>query len=244
MARMINLYSITLQRTNTVRWDISPDALPASLFAIFLCHLYLPSVPTVLQRFSGNVQYVFLRNVSLYANASLPAAFQSLVMLEVSNASLDRMPLLLAPQMTNVNFQNNVIVDLPTNIPAVGLLNLVNNSIAHVPASIVDLVGPYQTLHLEGNPITSLPIELDVTWLFTGRLVIRHTPLCDRLWARPDAIGLAPLERAIFEARDTICRPQCNVGCYDSLIGNTNCNIECMTPSCNWDDGDCDRFVF
>ncbi|KDO16065.1 hypothetical protein SPRG_18399, partial [Saprolegnia parasitica CBS 223.65] len=43
MARMINLYSITLQRTNTVRWDISPDALPASLFAIFLCHLYLPS---------------------------------------------------------------------------------------------------------------------------------------------------------------------------------------------------------
>ncbi|EQC42356.1 hypothetical protein SDRG_00094 [Saprolegnia diclina VS20] len=243
LSRMRNLYSITLQRTNTVRWDVSPDALPRTLFAIFLCHLYLPAVPMVLQRLSGNVHYVFLRNVSLYANASLPAAFTTLVMLEVSNASLVQMPLVLAPQMTYLNFQNNAILDLPTNLPAVGFINFVNNSIAQIPLSLAESIGPYQTLHLEGNPIASLPPEFNVDVLRTGRLVLRETPLCDRLGARRDATGLSPLERQIFEARDAICPPQCSVGCYESLLGNTNCNMECLTPSCNNDDGDCDRFI-
>ncbi|OQR84310.1 hypothetical protein ACHHYP_13570 [Achlya hypogyna] len=247
MRELTNLYSLTLQRTNTVGWDIAPEDLPPSLVTVFLCHVHLPRVPAALATV-GSLQYIFLRNVSLYADASLPPSFAKLSMLDLTNASQRSVPsCMLQPLMTNINLHCNNITELPAGFAAlsrVTYFNMVNNSISSVPATVANALESHQVMHLEGNPIDALPETIDFAVLATGRLVVRDTPLCARLHRTADAVALPALERQLWAMRAEVCRPECNVGCHESLIGNSDCNIECFTPACDWDGSDCAAFDF
>ncbi|OQS00082.1 hypothetical protein THRCLA_06251 [Thraustotheca clavata] len=248
MQSMQNLYSFTLQRTNTVKWDISPSDFPPSMFSIFLYHLYLPQIPQALSSIEGNLQYLFLRNVSLYLNNTIPATYNRLAMLDLTNASLNTVPVLVIEQyMNNLKFTNNNITELPSQLassPWIDFLHFINNSITTIPPTFANALQSNQKVYMEGNPINYLSNDINFQILESTRLSIRQTPLCDRLWkVVHTGIGsnnLTALEEKIISKIDIICKPECAIGCFESLRKNTRCDIECYTPACNFDDGDCD----
>jgi hypothetical protein len=59
-------------------------------------------------------------------------------------------------------------------------------------------------LILDGNPLQSLPEVIPVSWLTSGRIRIRRTPLCQRLQMKNHS-QLSVYEKQIAAHVDAIC---------------------------------------
>ncbi|KDO17064.1 hypothetical protein SPRG_17513 [Saprolegnia parasitica CBS 223.65] len=250
MRSLENVYALALDATATVSWDVPRDAMPSSLFAVYLYNMAMPSLPTAIADAWPNLQYLFLRNLGFGQNKSVghwPQLSQLfLVGLNLTDAPLEA----LAPTLTEVVLDNNALRELPLalfSLPQLTILSLINNSISELPFTA--LPPTLRHVYLGGNPIQHVPANLSLELFLSARLDLRDTPFCNRLLtydaARHAAWALSPIERDIVAmGAEDLCGRACNVGCHPYQIGNGQCNLPCFTPACAFDEGDCVDYVF
>ncbi|EQC41525.1 hypothetical protein SDRG_01490 [Saprolegnia diclina VS20] len=250
MRSLDNVYALALDATSTIAWDVPRDAMPPSLYAVYLYNMPMPSLPTAIADAWPNLQYLFLRNLGFAQNKTLGRWPQLsrlfLVGLNLSDAPLEA----LAPTLTQIVLDNNALSVLPTpllSLPQLTMLSLINNSISVLPFTA--LPPTLRNIYLGGNPIHAVPANLSFDLLVSTRLNLRDTPFCNQLLmynaSRHASWALSPIERNIVAiGADQICGHACNVGCHDYQIGNGQCNLPCFTPACAFDKGDCVDYVF
>ena len=83
-------------------------------------------------------------------------------------------------------------------------------------------------LYLNNNSIQSVVWDDMLTLLYEKNIFqLDGCPICNK-------------DKISKEKYDIVCQPTCAIGCIDSVfVGNSHCNIECNTPACNYDGGDC-----
>ncbi|OQR97526.1 hypothetical protein ACHHYP_10730 [Achlya hypogyna] len=241
LARLTSIYSLQMSETQTARWDLSPDALPRSLFALYLQSVPLTAIPTILHDLPPNLLYLFLRGVSLSDNKTLPA-WSGLTILEITGAGLTEIPAeVLRQPLTHLSWDDNALTELPTALLVSSTLHSVsciNNAITTVP--LFAWPASLQQLLLNGNPLSELPATLPFQWINKAKIVIRDTPYCNNLLVSTPADNWTSLDHLIHANVGSICSNDCGVGCTIDRVGDGNCDLQCNVSKCYFDSGDCD----
>ncbi len=100
---------------------------------------------------------------------------------------------------------NNTLTTLPDSLLAIESLKEVfveNNAITELSPRWASM--SLRQLILDGNPLQSLPEVIPVSWLTSGRIRIRRTPLCQRLQMKNHS-QLSVYEKQIAAHVDAIC---------------------------------------
>ncbi|OQR97528.1 hypothetical protein ACHHYP_10728 [Achlya hypogyna] len=248
MRVLTNIYSLSLDTTSTIDWDISSEVMPPSLFAIYVSNMPMPWLPRALDHSVIKAQYVFLRNLSFSGNKTL-GGWPDLTRLFANGLGLLELPTeARARTLTQVGLDNNALTELPIDVlglPLLTSLSLINNSITRVVlASLPKVV---RNVYLNGNPITTIDVPFEL--LRSYRLSLRDTPFCNRLLelgnTTPPVTKLTSIEAQVLAADLVgICGHECAIGCHAYQVGNGQCNPHCHTPACFFDKGDCTDYVF
>ncbi|ETV65563.1 hypothetical protein H257_17759 [Aphanomyces astaci] len=229
LSKLLILYS------NMTSWD---EPLPPGVNHVIVRRSRLQSVPSALGGpISPSLVSIFIEHCDLHeVSERVMQSWRNVRQLHLVNVSLQDVPaaLLELLHLEELNLQSNRIATLPSpwlvddsakvTSSALRLVLLGGNRLVQVPWA---LAKHSAVVDLSGNPIPPSTTSLSdmASLLEARRVILDGTPFCT---ATPT----------------TYCKPLCAPYCFATMPGDNYCNLECHSPSCKFDVGDCDRFGF
>jgi hypothetical protein len=200
-----SLNKVYFRNTKTTAWNVSSEDLPTHLFYFELAHQAMPHIPLLLQNPSPSLTTIVLDNVTLLDPVLPP--WPHVYWLYLSNMNLAFIPptVLRMPVLEKLVMTNNTLTTLSDALLMIESLKelfVENNAITELSPRWASM--SLRQLILDGNPLQSLPEVIPVSWLTSGRIQIRRTPLCQRLQMKNHSQLSAHDEELVAHA-DAIC---------------------------------------
>jgi hypothetical protein len=201
------LHWLTLNETTTVEWNVLPSDLPKDVYIIELVNQAMPRIPLLLEHPPPSVMTISLDNVTLLDDSELPER-PHVYCLYLNNMNWTYIPptVLTMPVIEKLMMNDNALTTLPDALLHMKTLKFVsveNNVIAEI--SRIWATMSLRELILDGNPLMAFPDVVPVSWLISGRIQIRRTPLCERILMTNQSYVLSGYEAQVAEETHRIC---------------------------------------